>query len=82
MDNAKKIARGSTHNRSFRSYMHGLTIEKVGYPNLIFCSCIHLHALAAVKLMIMVTGLTEQKMSQKFHLLGYARNCAYSALRW
>lgn len=76
-------------NLSHHFYAQGLTLEKVGYPQLILCSCIHLQALAAVKHMIVVmvmvmimivvmvmamtvflfvavmTGLTEQKTSQK-----------------
>lgn len=36
------------------SYAHGLTLEKVGYPQLILCCCIHLHALAAVKRMFII----------------------------
>lgn len=35
-------------------YAQGLTLEKVGDPQLILCSCIHLQALAAVGHMIMV----------------------------
>lgn len=100
---------------SHNFYAQGLTLEKVGYPQLILCSCIHLQALAAVKHMIMVmimmrlmnnrmivvmvmvmtmflfvavmTGLTEQKTSQKnqsqfakYKKL-YLKGCACSALR-
>lgn len=73
----------SHHTQPFLNlYSHGLTFEKVGYPVLIFCSCIHLHAFAAVKhiimvrligswmirsmamIVVMVTGLTGQKLSQ------------------
>lgn len=35
-------------------YVYRLTLEKVGYPYLIFCCCIHLHSFAAVKHVIMV----------------------------
>lgn len=38
------------HSNAYR-----LTLEKVGYPYLIFCCCIHLQALAAVKHMIMMS---------------------------
>lgn len=41
-------------NLSHHFYAEGLTLEKVGYPQLILCSCIHLQALAAVKHMIVV----------------------------
>lgn len=91
-------------NLSHHFYAEGLTLEKVGYPQLILCSCIHLQALAAVKHMIVVmvmamivvmvmflfvavmTGLTEQKTSQKnqsqfakYETL-YLKGCACSAL--
>lgn len=87
---------------SHHFYAQWLTLEKVGYPQLILCSCIHLQALAAVKHMIMVvmvmvmtmflfvavmTGLTEQKTSQKnqsqfakYKKL-YLKGCACSALK-
>lgn len=101
-------------NLSHHFYAQGLTLEKVGYPQLILCSCIHLQALAAVKHMIVVmvmamivvmvmavvvvmamamflfvavmTGLTEQKTSQKnqpqfakYETL-YLKGCGCSAL--